>query len=368
MGGVTLQIVRDWVLKLNAGGLEALVDYRGPGPQKILTDAHRTALARAVEDGPIPAIHGVVRWRVIDLVQWMLDEFDVSVSKQTLSRKLRQMGGAAQGSARLAGGMAAEGIAGCRHVRVTTLRLPARSRLLKNSHHASGLDQARGGHRPRRRRSLVRRRSPGRAEEQDHPALGEACQRFRSALPNGMAGRGQARHTAVRAAGPAHGVDLYLRRHLSGDGRDGRSGPALVQHGGDGSAPGRDRRSGHAGQALRAPGRSGRLAHLGPARGSSQHHNRSAAGQVPGVEPGRERLAVPARQLVVEPDLPLIRRHRRSLLRRVEPPCRAALARHEPRITKLDARSPAVSLVGVDGPTASRAKVGLSNANKGPSI
>ena len=236
------------------------------------------------------------------------------------------MGGAAQGSARLAGGMAAEGIAGCRHVRVTTLRLPARSRLLKNSHHASGLDQARGGHRPRRRRSLVRRRSPGRAEEQDHPALG------------------QARHTAVRAAGPAHGVDLYLRRHLSGDGRDGRSGPALVQHGGDGSAPGRDRRSGHAGQALRAPGRSGRLAHLGPARGSSQHHNRSAAGQVPGVEPGRERLAVPARQLVVERDLPLIRRHRRPLLRRLEPPRRPTLARHEPRITKLGASSPAVSL------------------------
>ena len=34
VGGVTLQIVRDWVLKLNAGGPEALVDYRGPGPPR----------------------------------------------------------------------------------------------------------------------------------------------------------------------------------------------------------------------------------------------------------------------------------------------------------------------------------------------
>lgn len=92
MGGVTLQIVRDWVLKLNAGGPEALVDFKGPGPQPILTDAHRTALTRAVEDGPMPAIHGVVRWRVIDLVQWLFDEFGVTVSKQTLSRELRHMG------------------------------------------------------------------------------------------------------------------------------------------------------------------------------------------------------------------------------------------------------------------------------------
>jgi transposase len=92
IGGVTLQIVRDWVLKLNAGGPEALVDYKGPGPQPILTDAHRAALAQAIEDGPMPAVHGLVRWRVIDLVQWLSDEFQVAVSKQTLSRGLRAMG------------------------------------------------------------------------------------------------------------------------------------------------------------------------------------------------------------------------------------------------------------------------------------
>ena len=92
VGGVTLQIVRDWVLKLNASGPEALVDYKGPGPRPILTDAHRAVLAQAIEDGPIPAIHGVVRWRVVDLVQWLSDDFQVAVSKQTLSRELRQMG------------------------------------------------------------------------------------------------------------------------------------------------------------------------------------------------------------------------------------------------------------------------------------
>ncbi len=89
---MTLQIVRDWVVKLNAHGPDGLVDDKGPGPQPILTDTHRTALAAAIEDGPMPAIHGVVRWRIVDLVQWLSDELQVSVSKQTLGRELRAMG------------------------------------------------------------------------------------------------------------------------------------------------------------------------------------------------------------------------------------------------------------------------------------
>jgi transposase len=92
MGNVTLQIIRDWVLKLNAHGPEALVDHKPPGPRPILTDVHRAALAAAIEDGPTPAIHGVVRWRVVDLVQWLWDEFQVRVSEQTVSRELRAMG------------------------------------------------------------------------------------------------------------------------------------------------------------------------------------------------------------------------------------------------------------------------------------
>lgn len=92
IGGVTIQIVRDWVVELNTVGPDGLVDYKGPGPQPILTDTHRAALAQALEDGPIPAVHDVVRWCVIDLVQWLSDTFEVSVSKQTVNRELRHMG------------------------------------------------------------------------------------------------------------------------------------------------------------------------------------------------------------------------------------------------------------------------------------
>ena len=42
--------------------------------------------------GPIPAIYGLVRWRIVDLRQWIFEEFRAVVSEQTLSRVLRKMG------------------------------------------------------------------------------------------------------------------------------------------------------------------------------------------------------------------------------------------------------------------------------------
>src|SRR5881398_1628994 len=91
IGGVTVQIVRDWVVKFNAHGPAGLVNRKPPGQPSKLTDAHRAALVARVDAGPIPAVHGVVRWRLIDLIQWLWEEFRLSISKQTLSRELRAM-------------------------------------------------------------------------------------------------------------------------------------------------------------------------------------------------------------------------------------------------------------------------------------
>ena len=92
IGGVTLQVVRDWVLRFNARGPDGLIDRKAPGKPPLLNAAHRAALAAVIESGPIPAVHGVVRWRITDLCQWIWDEFAVSVSKQTLGRELRALG------------------------------------------------------------------------------------------------------------------------------------------------------------------------------------------------------------------------------------------------------------------------------------
>ncbi len=79
-GGVTLQIVRDWVLKLNADGPEGLIDRKAPGQPSRLTDAHRAAFVAMIESGPVPAVHGVVRWRLVDLCQWLWEEHGVRVA------------------------------------------------------------------------------------------------------------------------------------------------------------------------------------------------------------------------------------------------------------------------------------------------
>ena len=91
IGGVTVQIIRDWVVKFNAHGPEGLVNRKPPGQPSKLTDAHRAALQAIIEQGPIPAIHGVVRWRLVDLIAWLWEEFRITISKQTLSRELRAM-------------------------------------------------------------------------------------------------------------------------------------------------------------------------------------------------------------------------------------------------------------------------------------
>lgn len=92
IGGVGLQTVRDWVLRFNGRGPEGLLDGKAPGNPRKLSAEQRQALLKIVETGPTPAIHGVVRWRLSDLAQWVWDEYRISISRQALGRILREMG------------------------------------------------------------------------------------------------------------------------------------------------------------------------------------------------------------------------------------------------------------------------------------
>src|ERR1700744_1937677 len=92
LGGVGLQIVRDWVLHFNALGPDGLIDRKAPGQPPKLNAEQRQALAQAVERGPVPAVDGVVRWRLKDLVQWVFDQFALSLDESTMSRELKARG------------------------------------------------------------------------------------------------------------------------------------------------------------------------------------------------------------------------------------------------------------------------------------
>ena len=66
IGGVGLQTVRDWVLAFNAAGPDGLIDGQAAGARPRLNAQQQEVLRTLVEQGPTPAAHGVVRWRLVD--------------------------------------------------------------------------------------------------------------------------------------------------------------------------------------------------------------------------------------------------------------------------------------------------------------
>jgi transposase len=86
------QTLRDWVIRFNEQGPDSLVNIPSPGAPPKLNDTHKAFLARIVHEGPIPAIHGVVRWRACDLIMRLHEEFGLSVSDDTVYRALKDLG------------------------------------------------------------------------------------------------------------------------------------------------------------------------------------------------------------------------------------------------------------------------------------
>jgi transposase len=92
IGGMDRQTLRDWVIRFNRQGPDGLFNIPSPGVPPKLDATHRAFLARIVEEGPIPAVHGVVRWRACDLIMRLHEEFEVSVSDDTIYRALKDLG------------------------------------------------------------------------------------------------------------------------------------------------------------------------------------------------------------------------------------------------------------------------------------
>ncbi len=92
IGDVGLQVIRDWVLRFNAKGPAGLIDGKATGKPPKLSDEQRQALARIVDSGPIPAVHGVVRWRRKDLALWIYEEYGISLEESSVGRELRALG------------------------------------------------------------------------------------------------------------------------------------------------------------------------------------------------------------------------------------------------------------------------------------
>jgi transposase len=92
IGGMDRQTLRDWVIRFNERGPDGLINVPSPGVPPKLDEEHKAFLARTVEEGPIPAVHGVVRWRACDLIMRLHEEFGLSVSDDTIYRALKDLG------------------------------------------------------------------------------------------------------------------------------------------------------------------------------------------------------------------------------------------------------------------------------------
>src|SRR5262245_57112004 len=68
IGGMDCQTLRDWVIRFNERGADGLINIPSAGVPPKLKAMHEAFLARLVEEGPIPAIHGVGRWPALELV------------------------------------------------------------------------------------------------------------------------------------------------------------------------------------------------------------------------------------------------------------------------------------------------------------
>ena len=92
IGGMDRQTLRDWVHRFNAHGPDGLKDAWSKGNPPRRSAAQQAALAQLVETGPDRAVHGVVRWRRVDLKGLIAERFGVDYHERTVGKILHQLG------------------------------------------------------------------------------------------------------------------------------------------------------------------------------------------------------------------------------------------------------------------------------------
>lgn len=92
IGGMDRQTLRDWVHRFNERGPDGLVNAKSAGRPSKLSVEQKEELRRLVEAGPDPQIHGVARWRCVDLKRVLGERFAVDLSEVSLGRLLKQLG------------------------------------------------------------------------------------------------------------------------------------------------------------------------------------------------------------------------------------------------------------------------------------
>jgi len=92
IGGMDRQTLRDWVHRFNQHGPDGLKDNWANGSVPRLSPEQQAELADLVETGPDRAVHGVVRWRRVDLQRLIAERFGVTYHERTVGKLLKALG------------------------------------------------------------------------------------------------------------------------------------------------------------------------------------------------------------------------------------------------------------------------------------
>lgn len=91
--GMDRQTLRDWVHRFNAEGIAGLSNRpHSGGAASKLSAAQAAAVTEWVRRGPDPERDGVVRWRLIDLRERIIHEFDVHLHERSVGKVVRRLG------------------------------------------------------------------------------------------------------------------------------------------------------------------------------------------------------------------------------------------------------------------------------------
>ena len=92
VAGMTRQTLRDWVIRYNQFGVKGLKNRTSTGRPPRLKEEQLVELDALVEQGPDVKVHGVVRWRCIDLKGEIAARFNTGLSESQVGRIIKQRG------------------------------------------------------------------------------------------------------------------------------------------------------------------------------------------------------------------------------------------------------------------------------------
>ena len=92
LGNMSTDVLCEWVKRYNKDGIDGLIDRKSSGRPPKLKKTQTAKLVKTVKDGPNPEIDSVNRWRLCDLVEFILKSFGIKLVESSVWYILKREG------------------------------------------------------------------------------------------------------------------------------------------------------------------------------------------------------------------------------------------------------------------------------------